>query len=307
MPELILHHYEISPFSEKARRLLALKQLTHRRVRAPAVMPKPDLVALTGGYRKIPVLQIGNHVYCDTSLIARVLEGLAPSPTLYPTPLAEVVAEWADSTLFETAVVVGLRPTRFDEIMKLPQDELAKIVDDRKAMRSDARRSGPPVKAARGQLDVYLSRLESVLASDAFLMGKAPCIADFSVYHLLWFLEKLAPEPLADFSAVKTWMERIANIPDAPNSPMEAEEAILICRDSPSGFEPSSPFSVVNGAPRGKSVAVRAIDYGRDPIAGVLVGSSANEIVVERSDPRAGTVYVHFPRLGYEVAEADKS
>jgi glutathione S-transferase len=172
MSDLILHHYEISPFSEKARRMLALKQLAHGRVRAPAVMPKPDLVALTGGYRKIPVLQIGNHVYCDTALIARVLEGLAPSPTLFPTPLAEIVAEWADSTLFETAVVVGMRPTRFDDLMKsLQPDELAKIVDDRKAMRSDARRFGPPVKAAHAQLAVHLSRLESALASDAFLMG----------------------------------------------------------------------------------------------------------------------------------------
>lgn len=305
MPDLILHHYEISPFSEKARRILALKQLAHRRVRAPAVMPKPDLVALTGGYRKIPVLQIGNHVYCDTSLIARVLEGLAPSPTLYPSPIAEMVAEWADTTLFETAVVVGMRPTRFDEIMKLlQQDELTKIVDDRKAMRSDARRTGPPVNAAHGQLAVYLSRLESVLANDAFLMGKAPCIADFSAYHLLWFLEKLAPEPLADFAAVRTWMDRIASMPDAPHSPMDAEEAIQICRESPRGFDPTEPFLVRNGIERGKRVAVRAIDYGRDPVDGMLVGSSANEIVVERSDPRAGTVYVHFPRLGYELEEA---
>src|ERR1044071_5851490 len=177
MPELILHHYEISPFSEKARRILALKQLAHRRVRAPAVMPKPDLVALTGGYRKIPVLQIGNHVYCDTALIARVLEGLAPSPTLYPTPLAEALAEWADGALFETAVVVGMRPTRFDDIVKLlHQDELTKIVDDRKSMRADAKKSGPPAHVAGSHLDVYLARLESALERDAFLLGKAPSI-----------------------------------------------------------------------------------------------------------------------------------
>jgi glutathione S-transferase len=307
MPELILHQYELSPFSEKARRIFALKQLPHRRVRAPAVMPKPDLVALTGGYRKIPVLQIGNHVYCDTALIARVLEGLAPSPTLYPTPVAEMVAEWADSALFETAVVVGMRPTRFDELMKLlQQDELAKMLEDRKAMRTDARKSGPPVKAAAGQLAVYLARLESALTSEAFLLGKAPSIADFSAYHLLWFLEKLAPEPLAGFGAVRTWMDRIASIPDAEHTPMDAEEALRICRESSAGFEPEGSFLVLNGVERGTRVAVRAIDYGRDPVEGSLVGSSANEVVVERSDTRAGTVYVHFPRLGYEVSGADK-
>ncbi|MEY4577459.1 MAG: hypothetical protein RL701_2162, partial [Pseudomonadota bacterium] len=65
---LILHHYEASPFSEKIRRILAYKQQPWTAVRAPAVMPKADLLALTGGYRKIPVLQVGNHVYCDTAL-----------------------------------------------------------------------------------------------------------------------------------------------------------------------------------------------------------------------------------------------
>jgi glutathione S-transferase len=306
MPDLILHQYEISPFSEKVRRILAFKQLPHRRVRAPAVMPKPDLVALTGGYRRIPVLQVGNHVYCDTSLIARVIEELAPAPTLYPTPLAEVVAEWADSTLFETAVVVGMRPTRFDELMKLlQQDELAKIIDDRKAMRSDARRFGPPVGVAHGQLAVYLSRLDGALAKDAFLFGKAPCIADFSAYHLLWFLEKLAPEPLADFGAVRVWMDRIASIPDAEHTLIDAEEALRVSRDGAPGYEQGAPFTEVNGLGRGSRVAVRTTDYGRDPVEGALVGAGANEVVIQRSDARAGAVYVHFPRLGYEITGVD--
>jgi glutathione S-transferase len=304
MPELILHQYEISPFSEKARRILALKRLAHRRVRAPAVMPKADLVALTGGYRKIPVLQIGNHIYCDTALMARVFERLAPSPTLYPSPLAEIVAEWADSILFETAVAVSMRPTRFDELMRLlPQDELMKMVEDRKAMRADARRFGPPSYAARGHLAAYLDRIEGSLARSAYLLGNEPSIADFSAYHLLWFVEKLAPEPLAGFGAIKTWMDRIGSIPDAEQTPMDAAEAIRICRESPDGYESPEPFADPNGLSSGASVVVRALDYGRDPIEGTLVGSTPNEVVIRRSDERAGAVYVHFPRLGYEVAE----
>src|SRR5690242_6210815 len=97
---LILHHYDLSPFSEKIRRILTYKQLAYTAVRAPAVMPKPDLIALTGGYRRIPVLQRGNHVYCDTRLIARVLDDERPTPTLYPSPLMAAVAEWADVHLF---------------------------------------------------------------------------------------------------------------------------------------------------------------------------------------------------------------
>src|ERR1043166_10163486 len=84
MNELILHHYDTSPFSEKIKKILAYKNLAWRAVEQPTIMPKPMLVPLTGGYRRIPVLQIGADVYCDTQLIARVLERLHPRPTMYP-------------------------------------------------------------------------------------------------------------------------------------------------------------------------------------------------------------------------------
>ena len=66
MADIILHHYTMSPFAEKARLMLGFKQLAWRSVHIPPVMPKPDVVALTGGYRKTPVLQIGADVYCDS-------------------------------------------------------------------------------------------------------------------------------------------------------------------------------------------------------------------------------------------------
>ncbi len=47
-------------------------------------MPKPKLVPLTGGYRRIPVLQIGADVWCDTGIIVRKIEELNPEPTIYP-------------------------------------------------------------------------------------------------------------------------------------------------------------------------------------------------------------------------------
>src|SRR5262249_31217906 len=84
MAELILHHYLNSPFSEKVRLIFGFKHLPWRSVLVPPIMPKPDVVALTGGYRKIPVMQIGADIYCDTALIARKLEERAPAQTLYP-------------------------------------------------------------------------------------------------------------------------------------------------------------------------------------------------------------------------------
>ena len=69
MAELILHHFLTSPFSEKVRLILGYKRLAWKSVLVPGYSPKPDVVALTGGYRRTPLLQIGADIYCDTALI----------------------------------------------------------------------------------------------------------------------------------------------------------------------------------------------------------------------------------------------
>src|SRR5476649_3053397 len=100
MSELILHNYPTSPFAEKARLLLGFKGLSWRSVKISPVMPKPDLTALTGGYRKTPVLQIGADIYCDTALIMRELERRHPTPSFYPAGhgAADALAWWAEKT-----------------------------------------------------------------------------------------------------------------------------------------------------------------------------------------------------------------
>src|SRR6186713_1010576 len=98
MADLILHHYWESPYAEKIRRVMGMKGLTWRSVIIPMVMPKPDLTALTGGYRKTPVLQIGADVYCDSQLIMRELERRHPTPSFYPAGrgAADALAWWAE-------------------------------------------------------------------------------------------------------------------------------------------------------------------------------------------------------------------
>jgi hypothetical protein len=110
---IILHHYPMSPFAEKIRLIFGFKGLHWSSVHIPNIMPKPDLTALTGGYRKTPVMQIGADIYCDTALIADVLDSLSPTPTLYPGGIAgasRTLAQWADSTLFWTAISFTMQP-----------------------------------------------------------------------------------------------------------------------------------------------------------------------------------------------------
>ncbi|MEY2920673.1 MAG: hypothetical protein RL261_1978, partial [Pseudomonadota bacterium] len=78
MTELILHHYDASPFTQRVLRMLGIKGLEWRSVTTPMMPPKDDLLALTGGYRGTPVLQIGADVYIDSQRIARELETRYP-------------------------------------------------------------------------------------------------------------------------------------------------------------------------------------------------------------------------------------
>jgi len=84
VPDLILHQYPMSPFSGKIRLVPGCKKRAWKSAIIPRLMPKPDVVALTGGYRRTPVLQIGADIYCDTALICDVPEHRQPSPSVYP-------------------------------------------------------------------------------------------------------------------------------------------------------------------------------------------------------------------------------
>ena len=104
MAEIILHHFDSSPFAEKVRLALGLKGLDWRSVEIPMVMPKPALTALTGGYRKTPVMQIGADIYCDTQCIALELERRFPRPALFPQhseALAIALSQWSDNAFFQ--------------------------------------------------------------------------------------------------------------------------------------------------------------------------------------------------------------
>jgi glutathione S-transferase len=311
----ILHHYEASPFSHKVRSILSYKRIAYHAVRVPAVMPKPDLLALTGGYRRVPVLQLANHVYCDTALIARVLERIQPDPTLYPSAASEILAEWADTALFGAAAPLCFQPTRPEVLGELlTVEELGKMLEDRAAMQVDARRRFLPPRAALAHLRAYLQRIESLLAANDYLCGTAPSIADFSVHHCLWFVGMLVPETLEPFEVAARFVARMNAIEPVIPEVLASGEALEICRRASHREGPvsgqfasvapgaDSTSAAVSREPRvGQRVVVRAADYGRDPIEGRFVGSTPHDFAIEREDTRAGTVIVHFPHVGYEV------
>ena len=309
MSELILHHYESSPFSEKVRLVLGMKRLAWRSVIVPRIMPKPDVVALTGGYRRTPFMQIGADVYCDSQLMCRVIDRLAPEPPLHPREsagIAEVVAEWADSALFWAAIPFTMQPAGAEHIFAgAPPEYLKAFAADRAAMTAGRRRA--PTHDAAAALTAYLRRLEDMLGDGRpFLLGQAASIADFSAAQSIWFMRRAPPIAaiLGAYPKVVDWFARVAAFGHGESTPMASAEAIALA----AATRTHAPVSVVAGAgfAAGADVTVIAADYAHDEIAGTIVGIDGDEVVIARDDARAGRVHVHFPRLGFHVRAAKR-
>lgn len=94
MAEMIIHHYPQSPVSEKIRMAMGFKKLSWRSVEQNRFPDRPELFQMTGGYRRLPVLQIGADLYCDTQCIFRELERRAPEPTFFPNYASSSRSSW---------------------------------------------------------------------------------------------------------------------------------------------------------------------------------------------------------------------
>ncbi|MCP5182685.1 MAG: glutathione S-transferase family protein [Pseudomonadales bacterium] len=303
----ILHHYPASLFSEKIRALFGYLRLEWQSVIIAPIMPRPLLMPLSGGYRKTPILQIGANVYCDTQVICRKLAKLAGNATLYAGGFtAERVAQWADSELFRTTVALNFREEALAaQMSQLSPEAVAAFQKDREQLSGGAPIVGVPPAAALAHFGEYLGSLESSLHED-FLLGDVPSIADFSVYHCLWFV---AGNPVNtalfdDFPRVRDYMARLRAYGHGTFSEIDAAEALATGRDtSPVLPDDARVDARLAGAiAAGQSVGVAATDYGRNPITGSLVKWTAEEIVIRRQDPEAGEVMVHFPNTGFAVS-----
>jgi len=312
MKDIILHHYPTSPFSEKIRLVMGYKHLAWKSVIIPSIMPKPDVLALTGGYRKTPFMQIGADIYCDSALICDVLEHRQPEPTLYPPlhkGLARVLAQWADTTLFWAAMAYNLQPKGAATMFEGAPPEVAKAFGaDRAAMTTGMTRLRAP--DATAAYKSYLRRIANMLDGQDFLMGSAPCVADFAVYHPLWFSRKrvaVMADILDATPGVLAWMDRMAALGHGSMEKFSATEAIALAAVSTPLPVADEPFQDEHGIALSSPVTIAAESFGAELTAGELIAATRMHYTLRRTDERAGTVHVHFPRVGYVLKAATQA
>jgi glutathione S-transferase len=325
--ELLLHHHDASYYAEKVRTLFGVKGLAWRSVVQPIISPKPEYVALTGAYQRVPVLQVGADVYCDSSLVMRELERRAPSPrALLGADLA--VDEWSDRAVAQLCFGIT-----FAEIGHRTSEAFSadRALIYGGSMDPDAVAAAAP--AIRAQWRARAEMLDAALDGRAFLGGNAPSLADCAAYIPFWFydqrafiaaaiddpaqpadtppapiLERPADDPaerlLRGLARVHAWRIRMAGIGHGERSELSRVDALATALASepaaPVEHDPEDPLGLEPGTP----VTVRADDDLRDATPGTLVGLSAARVVIAREAPEVGRVHVHFPRARFEVAPA---
>jgi glutathione S-transferase len=302
--EFILHHYDASPFSEKVRLAFGIKGLEWRSVQIPNIMPKPDLLPLTGGYRRTPVMQIGADVYCDTQVILAEIERRAPTPPLI-NGLDWAVNLWADRLFFQATVpiIFGVLGEHVPEAFIKDREQLSGRGFDIEAMKAAA---GP----MRGQWRAQARWIETALERSGvvWMSGASAGLADVAAYMNIWFLERnlpaVAAELMQGLNRAVDWKTRLAAIGHGSRVELPAKDALAIAGAAdPIGDAAHDPADPAGLAP-GASVFVMADDYGRDRILGTLVAANAERLVIARDAPDLGRLNVHFPRAGYIVGAA---
>jgi glutathione S-transferase len=305
-PPVILHHFDQSPFSEKIRLIFGLKKMAWTSVRISRIMPRPDLMPLTGGYRRTPVMQIGADIYCDTQCIMRELERRFPEPSLLPSGyegLAWGSAMWTDRSFFQNTVnlVFGSLGD------KVPADFIA----DREKLRGakfDIGAMKAMIPQMRDQFRAHLQWIDAQLCDErTWIAGERPSLCDVNAYMNIWYLRahlENADGMLAEYDHARAWAARLREVGHGSCTEMSSAEALEIAaRATPQTEELSDPDDP-NGRKPGDKVEVMPDDYGKIRVRGEIVALSAQHIAIRRHDPQADDVVVHFPRAGFLVFAA---
>jgi glutathione S-transferase len=302
MSELILHHYDASPFTQRVLRMLGIKGLPWHSVLTPMMPPKDDLLALTGGYRGTPVLQIGADVYIDSQRIARELETRFPQPSLFPggdCGMTYAAVKWADA-FFRAGLHMAIGATSAMWPVEFRRD--------RQGLFPDVDFDDIDLSHARSQLRAHAGFIEQQLSDGrAYLTGSAPGLIDVHAWTVPWFTRASIPgvnELFAAFARLRAWEERVAALGEGQRSEFSADAAFAVARAA----RPTPGTIAADDAQElqaGMLVEVAPDDTRRGAVQGRLASLDWNEVGVSRSHPRCGDVVVHFPRLGYRVTRLD--
>lgn len=304
--DLIVHLYDNeAAFSQKTRAMLGFKDAHWFACDHPTILPKPDLAALTGGYRQIPVAQVGADIHCGSELVLDLLEARIPQPSLTAASgpgIGRGLAYWAEDTLFWLTVQIvcgsdfesGTRPD-FNE----DREKMLPGIYDIAAMKAALPINLPILRA---HLDLLARQLAD---GRRFMLGDQPDLVDITLWMPLDFLRKCrnGNENIPDeYPALAAWMQRVVAIGHGRREVISRGDALAIARAASPTLTPCS--TVAEGPQPGERVRVKWAAYSPTDLVGTVVEAHPRRLAVTWSAPEVGDVVVHIPRNAGQVSPA---
>lgn len=306
MSDIIFHHYPQSPVSEKVRIGFGIKGLSWHSVEIPRIPPKPDLMPLTGGFRRTPVMQIGADIYCDSARIMDAIEDHKPDPTFFPSHKGRSLAlcRWVEACLLDNAICVVLGHAPESLPPGFAQDRGRLYLGPNHDL-GVVNRDLPHILA---QIAGQLAWLDEWLASGStYLEGDKAGQFDAFAYYILWFLRGRWPDGPAfidRFSNLSAWERRIMEVGHGNPSELSSTAALDIAKDHTHQTQPELAQNDPQDLAIGDLVAIVPDGDGGDPpVQGELQVATFDRLAVLRRHDRVGEVCVHFPRVGYRVSK----
>ena len=302
--QLILHHYDNSPYAEKIRLMFGLTNMQWQSLISPVQPPRPSVDPLTGGYRRIPVAQIGADIFCDTATIAPEvvrISGCADLDIATMNATARALMTRAEKEVF-FAAIGAIHPLRVLTTMMLLMGPVGTVrfAKDRASLIKGGTVRPLPRSGAQQVLQSLLTDLETHLAHQPWVNGENASIADFSIYHPLWLHVSCSRRPLKAGPRVTAWYQRVGETGHGQRKEINQQQAFDAAREA----EPRAlPASVeCDSAMVGDTVNVAPQDYGLVPVTGTLAAVTDERIIIAREHADLGSLHVHFPRAGYSLS-----
>jgi glutathione S-transferase len=300
---MILHHYEVSPFSEKIRLMFGYCGMQWQSVISPAMPPRSIVDPLAGGYRRMPVMQIGADIFCDTQLIASELATACDKPELALESCANEIANYSqhvDTTIFTAGVQTSSPLQMLAAVFTLftPMQGL-KFIKDRARVQQASSIQPLGRAGAKKIINQHYENMESMLVESTFLFGDRPSVADFSAYHNLWFKHLTGKTKQLDgHPLVNAWFNKMSTIGHGQRSELSKREAFNTAKKQ----EPRSiPDCMKASGQRRQKVEIKPTDYAKDSVIGLLIAEDDSRWIIARETAEFGRLHVHFPKQGFEM------
>ncbi|KAJ3853154.1 hypothetical protein EV368DRAFT_73615 [Lentinula lateritia] len=327
-PGVILYRYDASPFSVKIDNVLMFKNVPYATVTVANVLPRPEITESLGlTYRRIPILAIGNDIYCDTSLIAAAIERRFPTSqgfgTIFPPKkhggspdtglLKAFTQHYADTVLFNLGPIL-LPWNRFPDFFLKDRQTVssrlfANAVPDMPLMINS---QGKAMNALSAHLALVNEQLQD--GREWLFDTELPSLADIGIHFTYnWVCGFPNTRSLFDearFPYALRWLDRLNKFIKTTRNDFPTPQ-ILTGPEAADSIAKSSyePYNVIGfdafEAARLNLVKNQMVNVVPDDTGpqfatfGKLVAFNHEEIVIETNGTMNAIFRCHFPRIGF--------